>query len=191
MNAPGTHSHSRPYPSPASSYNDLGRNPFAAYPNPYALSSQHSLVSDSGRYSPGGLNHDYDQYAEDIPLKSHAQYTGVSPAPQQNWMHQPTQYAPVYPQPIPEPLVEPPQPKRRRRGIFGFRGKIPWVTYILTIVQIAVFIVELVKNCKVLLRNPLENRMLTDMSHSSTNRITHPNQTAVQSYDRSFSICDD
>ena len=38
---------------------------------------------------------------------------------------------------------------RRRRGRRGFfTGKIPWVVYTLTLLQLTVFIVELVKNCK-------------------------------------------
>lgn len=38
------------------------------------------------------------------------------------------------------------QGRRRRRGFFA--GKIPWVVYTLTLLQLTVFIVELVKNCK-------------------------------------------
>jgi len=36
--------------------------------------------------------------------------------------------------------------KRKRKGLFS--GRIPWFVYFLTLVQITVFIVEIVKNCK-------------------------------------------
>lgn len=36
---------------------------------------------------------------------------------------------------------------RRRRNLGGmFRGKVPWVVYILTLIQVSVFIAELAKN---------------------------------------------
>ena len=38
------------------------------------------------------------------------------------------------------------KPKRRKKGFFS--GKIPWVVYATTLVQITVFIAEIIKNCK-------------------------------------------
>ena len=116
MNTPGAHA--RPYYSYSpDAYSDEDRRT-----RPYAQ-SQNSLVSSNSGY--------YDQYAEDIPLNSQ---------PQRPWMHQPNQYVP----PPQQPFIQDPNPVGKRR-LFGW-GRIPWVTCILTVCQIAVFIVELVKN---------------------------------------------
>lgn len=125
-------------PSPAAEYSALGGNPYAYNHNPYALSSQHSLVSDSDLRASRNADPDY---AEDIPLKSHAQY---ATAPPPVWMQQPTRYPPSpMDQAGPDPIADSGRQRRRRRRRCDPR-KIPWVTYILTIAQIAVFIVELV-----------------------------------------------
>jgi len=41
-----------------------------------------------------------------------------------------------------------PREPERKKGIRGFfSGKVPWVVYIFTLIQVTVFIVEIVKNC--------------------------------------------
>jgi hypothetical protein len=100
--------------------------------------SQHSLQSDNGAYPTAGRVADGDHYAENIPLKAQTQF-GQNP----EWMHQQTQYPP----PSPGALED----RRRRddRNNTGFFRKKPaWVTWTLTLAQVIVFIVELVKNGK-------------------------------------------
>ena len=70
-----------------------------------------------------------------IPLKANTQY-GNNP----DWMRQQTQYPPS-----PGGLEDSRQrDSRKKKGFFS--KKIAWVTYLLTLAQIIVFIVELVKN---------------------------------------------
>ncbi|KAL2864517.1 rhomboid family membrane protein [Aspergillus lucknowensis] len=99
--------------------------------------SQQSIGSESGAYIAGGRINENDQYAENIPLKSPGPY--ANEPPQNNWMHQPTHYAP-------EPGMMEPQPPHTRRKKGFFHKKIAYVTYILTLAQIIVFIVELVRS---------------------------------------------
>ncbi|BDD55267.1 hypothetical protein MPDQ_001720 [Monascus purpureus] len=150
------HSPSRLHPA---EYSGLAGNPYTTHHDPYALNSQQSLVSDnSDPFSVPGRVPEHDQYADDIPLKSHAQPPN---APPPNWMQQPTQYPPApVDQPFPGPMAEAGRQGmrgrgRRRRGCF--RKKIPWVTYILSTAQIVVFIVELVKSAQ-LTGSPIETK---------------------------------
>ncbi|KAJ5433443.1 rhomboid protein [Penicillium daleae] len=107
-------------------------DPSAPYHN---RQSQQSLQSDAGAYPAAGRVADGDHYAENIPLKAQTQF-GNNP----EWMHQQTQYPP----PSPGALEN-----RRRRGDQNrkgfFRKKPAWVTWTLTLAQVIVFIVELVK----------------------------------------------
>ena len=99
--------------------------------------SQQSLASDTG-YPAAGRMTDGDHYAENIPLKAHTQ-SGNYP----DWMHQQTPYPPS-----PEALEANRRPRRRatnRKKKGFFQNQIPWVTYTLTLIQVIVFIVELVK----------------------------------------------
>lgn len=103
--------------------------------------SHQSLSSDPSVYPAAGGrgNNEADQYADNIPLKSHAPY-GSSPyanEPPASYM-QPTRLPP-------SPEVIEPQMNRTRKKKGFFQKKLPWVTYTLTTVQIVVFIVELVK----------------------------------------------
>ncbi|KAF9892494.1 hypothetical protein FE257_001603 [Aspergillus nanangensis] len=128
----------RPPPSPSPGFSGASAHPYA-HPDtdPHHLRySQQSLGSDNGAYVAGGRLNDEHQYAENIPLKPHNQYSNGPPPPE--WMQHPTQYPP-------EPGMAPPmgRPTRQRKGFF--KKKIAWVTYLLTIVQVVVFIVELIK----------------------------------------------
>ncbi|KAI5304006.1 hypothetical protein KEM56_006964 [Ascosphaera pollenicola] len=112
-----------------------------------------------------GAGHDNDfidseHYADNIPLKS-AQapdprevipppnYAGASGSPPASgagaYPYMNTQYMPAPTNPPPAPMVRAPP---ARGGFFSFKRKIPWFCYLVTVIQIIVFIVELVKNGK-------------------------------------------
>ncbi|KAI9827343.1 MAG: hypothetical protein M1819_006985 [Sarea resinae] len=108
---------------------------YSKYSQPFQ--SQQSLDTDTS-YSKTGPAHlqDPDPYADNIPLRqTQSPDTRLPPLP-----------------------IDPDGPKtsrgRNRRGGF-FSGKITWVCYVLTVVQIAVFIGEIVKNA-VLTKSPIE-----------------------------------
>ncbi|KAJ5800271.1 uncharacterized protein N7518_002339 [Penicillium psychrosexuale] len=118
------------YASPVYNHDD----PSAPYHN---RESQQSFASDNGHYQTAGRATEGDNYAENIPLKTNAQY-GNNP----DWMRQQTQYPPS-----PGGLEDSRQrDSRKKKGFFS--KKIAWVTYILTLAQIIVFIIELVKNAQ-------------------------------------------
>lgn len=107
-------------------------DPSAPYHN---RESQQSFASDNGQYQAAGRAGDGDHYSENIPLKANTQY-GNNP----DWMRQQTQYPPS-----PGGLEDRRQrDSRKKKGFFS--KKIAWVTYLLTLAQIIVLIVELVKN---------------------------------------------
>lgn len=105
--------------------------------------------TDNGYYmgGAGAASHENDQYADNIPLKSKYQkQQGSDEFLGQNTQYQNAQYQnSQYP---PSPEAQRPLPLQDRpRGRKGwFSGKIPWVVYVVTVVQIAVFIAEIVKN---------------------------------------------
>ncbi|KAH3200391.1 rhomboidmembrane protein [Aspergillus fumigatus] len=134
-------------------YTSHSGHPYATadYSSPENRHSQHSIASDQGGpYVAGGRFSEADYYSDNIPLKAHSQDPNGSPQP--NWMQHPTQYAP-------DPsAMEPAGPpvavtRRQKKGIF--KKKIAWVTYTLTLAQVIVFIVELVKNAQ-LTGSPIE-----------------------------------
>jgi hypothetical protein len=131
-----------PRPSPAG-YN---AGPYQQTPDSdphHSRYSQQSIGSDNGAYVAGGRMNEHDQYSENIPLKSPNPYSNDHPyanEPQNNWMQQPTHYAP-------DPgMMEPQAPRAHRQKQPFWKKKIAYVTYILTVAQIIVFIVELVKS---------------------------------------------
>ena len=109
--------------------------------------SQTSFGSDSAYYGAGrgGRVQEPTAYADNIPLRSHAQNNRSD-----EWTGQTQQ--PYSPDEAERPSDSGRGGRRsrskakRRKGFFS--GKIPWVVYILTLAQITVFIAELVKNCK-------------------------------------------
>ena len=106
-------------------------DPSAPY---HSRQSQQSLASENGAYVTAGRATDGDHYAENIPLKAQTQF-GNNP----EWMHQQTQYPPS-----PGTLED----RRSRNGQQrkgDFKKKPAHVTWLLTTIQIVVFIVELVK----------------------------------------------
>ncbi|KAJ6119784.1 hypothetical protein N7523_004064 [Penicillium sp. IBT 18751x] len=107
--------------------------------------SQQSLQSDNGAYQSAGRVADGDHYSENIPLKAQMPY-GNNP----EWMHQQTRYPPS------PGALEDRRPREHKKKGF-FKKKPAWVTYILTLVQVIVFIVELVKSAQ-LTGSPIETK---------------------------------
>ncbi|EXJ94350.1 hypothetical protein A1O1_02744 [Capronia coronata CBS 617.96] len=79
------------------------------------------------------------QYSDAIPLKQNARISTIP----QDWQSQPTQYPPS-PESVSQPQLLPQSSKKKKNGWFS--GKIPWVVYVVSLVQITVFIVEIIKN---------------------------------------------
>ena len=102
---------------------------------PYADHSQQSIPSSYYASGGGGRENDTSAYADDIPLRQHPSKHD-SAAPLQD-------HLPDDPAIIDRPSQNAAR-KRRKKGFFG--GKIPWVVYTFTLIQVAVFIAELAKN---------------------------------------------
>lgn len=116
-------------PSVASAYS-YSHHDDPSVPQHFRESTQ-SINTDGGHYqSAGRVPAEGEHYADNIPLKAQTQF-GNNPA----FMQQPTQYP-----------MSPSSAERGRRKKQGFfKQKPAWVTWILTLAQIIVFIVELVK----------------------------------------------
>jgi hypothetical protein len=107
-------------------------------PNKPQYDSQSSLGADSRYYGQGGrLEGSNPSFQDDIPLRDHPAVTGKD--------NNSTDH--VYDAPAPAQMEE--GRKNRFSGMGMLRkpkGRIPWLVYILTTVQVAVFIAEIVKN---------------------------------------------
>ena len=137
-----------PIPKPTKSATSLPPSPFEdpAYP-PYPQHSQTSFGSESAYYGTGqrGRAQDPSGYADDRPLRPHPRKEDS-----EDWMAQNQQQFRL--DEVGESVERRKQRKssrsgKRRSGGF-FSGRIPWVVYVLTLVQASVFIGELVKNCE-------------------------------------------
>ncbi len=96
---------------------------------------------DPNYYESNDPSHRPSHYSDSIPLKHKSQIDTQS---NDDWRHQRTQYPPS-----PESQNQPPLlPKSTKNKKGWFSGKIPWVVYTLSLIQITVFIVEIIKNCK-------------------------------------------
>lgn len=102
---------------------------------PYADQSQQSIPSSYYASGGGGQDSEPNQYSDDIPLRQHPS-KGSS-----EMLHDPLPHDPTI---IDRPARNAAR-RRRKQGLFG-SGKIPWVVYTLTLIQVCVFIAELVKN---------------------------------------------
>ncbi|KAK2776975.1 hypothetical protein FQN53_002441 [Emmonsiellopsis sp. PD_33] len=141
-----------PLPPPAWSKPTPARSPspYNSYGTPYDRdNSQYTHGSDLD-YPPsagaGGRLHGTDQYADDIPLKQAQQQPGGRP----EWIDADTHYPPS-----PESQRVPLNPDGPAHGGGGWGGgkkflkkKIPWFTYLMTTIQVAVFIAEIVRNAQ-------------------------------------------
>ncbi len=110
--------------------------------NSHGYGSETTLGQDTRYYGQGGGGRlePSNSYQDDIPLRDHP---GLKP-------NDSTDHVYDAPDPVaPARLEEGRGPKRMSgMGMFKTKGRIPWITYILTIIQVAVFIAEIVKNGK-------------------------------------------
>lgn len=145
--------------------------------------SESSLGQDSRYYGQGGGGRvePTNSYQDDIPLRDHP-----GPKPQDSTDHVYDATYPVQPARLEEGQGQG-RSQKRMSGMARFKtkGRIPWVTYILTIIQVAVFIAEIIKNGKPLLR--CGGIILTFFS--PTHRIPHRNPPLFQPHDRTLSLC--
>ncbi|KUJ10181.1 rhomboid family membrane protein-like protein [Mollisia scopiformis] len=114
---------------------------------PHRFDSETSLGQDTRYYGQGGGGglEPSNSYQDDIPLRDHP---GLKA--QDSTDH-------VYDAPIAPARLEEGRGNKRMSGMgmFKTKGRIPWVTYILTTIQVAVFIAEIVKNAQ-LTGSPIE-----------------------------------
>ena len=134
------------------------------YPSSHPQRSQTSFASDSAYYGAGqgGRVPEPGAYADDTPLRPHPRKKDS-----EDWMAQNQQHYRL------DHVGDAAERgkggkggrgrKTRRSGFFS--GKIPWVVYVLSVVQIGVFIGEIVKNCK---QKPplLTRRVLTKLGEA-------------------------
>ena len=101
---------------------------------PYADQSQQSIPSPYYASGAGGRETEPNPYADDIPLRQHPSKRNSE------ILHDPLPHDPAI---IDRPAQN--AVRRRKQGFLG-GGKIPWIVYTLTLIQVSVFIAELVKN---------------------------------------------
>ena len=134
---------SSPHITPYQDYRNAPLPPVPRTHSPYS-STTHLAQPYSPAYSgSGGRFREDDPYEDDnsIPLsgrKKHESATSISP---------------ILPHQQEDPFVRDADPRRERRKGGGwkqrwFSGRITWVVYTMTVIQLAVFIAELVKNGK-------------------------------------------
>ena len=102
---------------------------------PYADRSQQSIPSPYYASGGGGREPEPNAYSDDIPLRQHPSKVSSE------LLRDPLPHDPAI---IDRPTHNAAR-RIRRPGFFG-RGKIPWVVYTLTLIQVCVFIAELAKN---------------------------------------------
>jgi hypothetical protein len=129
--------------APSSQYNSVNHGQSA----PSIAPSYHTSDPYGHSVSPPSVSDDphSDPYSDNDPTKNR---TKIHTA-QSEW---PTTQQAAYP-PSPEsqnpnPALLPTSRKKRRKKAGFFSGKVPWFVYFITMVQITVFIVEIIKNCK-------------------------------------------
>jgi hypothetical protein len=113
-------------------------SPYSA--TPPIESPRHSLYPSRDSYysnEPAGSLQDERQYADNIPLKS----PQARPYSHDDFPGHNTQYPPSPESQLP---AKPNRSHAKKQG--WFKGKITWVVYVTTLVQIGVFIGQLVEN---------------------------------------------
>lgn len=125
------------YPPPPNrtSYPNSPHSNTASIDSPYD-NPHHSRDSYSSRVASSQW-HDDRQYADNIPLKS----SQPRPYSQEDAAALNTQYPP-------SPESQQPAKSRRKEKQGWFSGKITWVVYAATLVQIGVFVGEIIENCE-------------------------------------------
>lgn len=102
---------------------------------PYADHSQASIQSPYYSSGGGGREQEPSAYSDDIPLREHPSKHDSDMAMQDHLPDDPA---------IVDRPAQNAARRRRKQGFFG--GKVPWVVYTLTLIQVCVFIAELAKN---------------------------------------------
>ena len=137
-----------------------------------------------------------DPYADNVPLRDYPADSGAGRSGGKNGQtgFQPEMENGGFP-PNDNPNM-PPKKKgrfgRRRFNPMNPKDRTPWFVYIMTLIQVTVFVVELVQNCKcsTTRSHPLgldrtgPNRIITDSPRSYSHQISHRRQTPVQPHDR-------
>ena len=123
-------------------YHNYSNAPLPPLPRSHSPYSDHAYPSQSYGGSSGRLRDD-DPYDDDnsIPLNGRRKHDSA------------TTISPILPHQQEDPFVRDadPRKKRRRKGKDGwFTGKITYVVYVLTVIQIAVFLAEVIKNGEML-----------------------------------------
>ena len=116
----------------------------------YQLHPQRSHGSDHGYH---GAGYGVSPYSDDIPLRPHPKQTSSD-----MYGHDQQRYFSEGAYPPQDPAVvdrSSRSDRRSRRGLFS--GKIPWVVYAFTLIQVAVFIAELIRN-GVLTKTPIQTK---------------------------------
>ncbi|TVY65689.1 putative rhomboid protein [Lachnellula suecica] len=121
--------------------------------------SQSTLGADTRYYGQGVRQNSDNSFRDDIPLRDHP----ATPAKDASTDHvydagDPRAPAPMNTQFSNDPYPQPEEGRSNRRSGMGFlksQGKIPFVVYFFTLVQVVVFIVEIVKNAQ-LTGSPIE-----------------------------------
>lgn len=83
----------------------------------------------------------YSQFSDTIPLKNQQSINTNQDA----WRTQPNQFD-NSPESQTAPPLLPKQKPQKKKGFFS--RKIPWVVYVVSLVQITIFIAEIIQNCK-------------------------------------------
>jgi len=123
---------------------------------------------------------------DETPAKSNARLqTSQTEWPStQNTAYPPS---PESQQPHPALIPSPTKSKRRKKKKGGFfSGKVPWFVYFISLVQVSVFVVEIIKNCKSCQGRGHVQRLTC---HSNNHWFTHHGTSIFQPYDRPFNIC--
>lgn len=104
---------------------------------PYGRESQQSIQSNYQYYG-GGRDYDPNPFSDDIPLKTNTQNSPSGPYASDQFRYEPERTNTL--------VADETRSNRRPKKKGFFSGKTPWVTYVLTLIQSIVFLVELIKN---------------------------------------------
>lgn len=134
---PSTFDHSTEY-EPSIQQNTPVTSPFddPSY-RPYGRESQQSIQSNY-QYHGGGRDYDPNPFSDDIPLKANTHKSPSGPYASDQFRYEPERTNTL--------AAEETRSNRRPKKKGFFSGKTPWVTYVLTLIQSIVFLVELIKN---------------------------------------------
>lgn len=178
-----------PLPIPTSTFSSYdpsqAQTPLSPFDSP--THDPHLIQRYQSRQSPAnereyfGESHGPNSYTDDIPLRSHAQPQTIGDGAAQGDGY-PSQEGPTVPQK--ERKMRPSRRRRKKTGFFS--GKVPWVVYGLTLIQVTVFIAEIVRNGK-LHRSLYWMSLLRDTSNPD--QISDRNTSTSKSHAWSFYLC--